>query len=248
MKILFRHRLSTLSLWYCDNFTEKDISDIMKFTSRNLHTLELGTSANPRTPFAYMRQSFLPSQIRCKKLRRLILNGISLNIHFNLKNLWHLNYLDLSRSEIGNSTFSNVHSLSALTTLILSNVWPMEGHLYGIMELKALRVLDLSISNSGDGYGTYESPDYTLKTLIEKLIALTHLDISGTNLAGNGVATRNSYHKSTDIPGLASRIQNPLQFLGLYHTAHWACKRHHIPALEVYMQNILYQNNIIEMI
>jgi len=37
----------------------------------------------------------------------------------------------------------------------------------------------------------------------------------------------------TDIPGLASRTQRPLQFLGLYHTAHWACKRHDIPALEV---------------
>lgn len=35
----------------------------------------------------------------------------------------------------------------------------------------------------------------------------------------------------TDIPGLQSRISNPLDVLGLYGTLHEACHRHHIPAL-----------------
>ena len=37
----------------------------------------------------------------------------------------------------------------------------------------------------------------------------------------------------TDIPGLRSRISNPLDFLGLYGTLHEACHRHHIPALRI---------------
>ncbi len=36
---------------------------------------------------------------------------------------------------------------------------------------------------------------------------------------------------ATDIPGLRSRISNPLDMLGLYGTSHEACHRHHIPAL-----------------
>lgn len=38
---------------------------------------------------------------------------------------------------------------------------------------------------------------------------------------------------ATDIPGLRSRVSNPLEFLGLYGTAHEACHRHHIPAIRV---------------
>lgn len=34
----------------------------------------------------------------------------------------------------------------------------------------------------------------------------------------------------TDIPGLVSRVNNPLEFLGLYGTQHGACHRHDIPA------------------
>jgi len=36
--------------------------------------------------------------------------------------------------------------------------------------------------------------------------------------------------KKSDIPGLECRVDNPLEFLGLYHTMHNACRRHDIPA------------------
>lgn len=36
--------------------------------------------------------------------------------------------------------------------------------------------------------------------------------------------------KRSDIPGLECRVDNPLEFLGLYHTMHNACRRHDIPA------------------
>jgi hypothetical protein len=39
------------------------------------------------------------------------------------------------------------------------------------------------------------------------------------------------YH--SDIPGLASRAKNHLEFLGLYYAQHRASKRHDIPAIRV---------------
>lgn len=71
--------------------------------------------------------------------------------------------------------------------------------------------------------------------IVENLPLLTHLDISGTNLAGTGVAQFEAKEKvkSSDIPGLVSRANNPLHFLGLYNTAHSACRRHDIPAIKV---------------
>lgn len=73
-----------------------------------------------------------------------------------------------------------------------------------------------------------------LSNLVESLPNLRHLDISGTNLAGDGVAMKtNNTSSSSDIPGLASRAENPLEFLGLYYTAHSACKWHDIPAIRV---------------
>lgn len=71
--------------------------------------------------------------------------------------------------------------------------------------------------------------------IVESLPLLTHLDISGTNLAGTGVAQFQSdaMVKSSDIPGLVSRADNPLQFLGLYNAEHAPCRRYDIPAYTV---------------
>lgn len=75
----------------------------------------------------------------------------------------------------------------------------------------------------------------TLAEIVDQLPLLTHLDISGTNLAGTGVAQFKAQEefRSSDIPGLVGRANNPLQFLGLYNTAHSACRRHDIPAIHV---------------
>lgn len=74
----------------------------------------------------------------------------------------------------------------------------------------------------------------TLTEIVESLPELTHLDISGTNLAGNGVAQFEAKEQvRSDIPGLFSRANKPLEFLGLYNTAHSACRRHDIPARHV---------------
>lgn len=82
--------------------------------------------------------------------------------------------------------------------------------------------------------------------LVEALSNLSSLDISGTNLAGNGsydIEQRlpslgpglddQQRHVKCDIPGLVSRVERPLDFLGLYKTSHEASLRAHIPAKEV---------------
>lgn len=99
-----------------------------------------------------------------------------------------------------------------------------------------IRHLDISQSNFKQGL--FEHPNRILRGIVTGLPELISLDIGGTNLAGRGVAERPldtvledlTNNALCDIPGLASRIHKPLQFLGLYGTAHAACKRHDIPA------------------
>lgn len=47
-----------------------------------------------------------------------------------------------------------------------------------------------------------------------------------------------------DIPGLRCRINNPLEFLGLYNTHHDACHRNHIPAKVV--SYLWFPNHLID--
>ena len=122
----------------------------------------------------------------------------------------------------------------------------------------------LDISNHQETI--YVDPNRILARLVEGLPNLESLDISGTNLAGNG-----SYESASsaaesrsrpapassrglndlllngpspgsplpagasecDIPGLLSRVNRPLEFLGLYKTTNDASMRTHIPAIKV---------------
>lgn len=59
-----------------------------------------------------------------------------------------------------------------------------------------------------------------------------YLEAANKNSIGVAEKTANG-NLPTDIPGLRSRVSNPLEFLGLYGTAHEACHRHHIPAIRI---------------
>lgn len=58
-----------------------------------------------------------------------------------------------------------------------------------------LRFLDVSQANQT--YGMFECPDTTLANLVSSLPNLTSLDISGTNLSGDG--TFDEYRDSDDV-------------------------------------------------
>ena len=89
--------------------------------------------------------------------------------------------------------------------------------------------------------GIYAEPNKTLATLVAALINLNSLDISGTNLAGTGVfeggksETESRNLARCDIPGLVSRVENNLDFLGLYKACHEASCRVMIPAKKVWL-------------
>lgn len=246
LETLMRHKLFALSLWYCDMISVGS-HHLLAHYGDSLRSLELGISSHLLQYAEPNEKEPVDFQLTCPHLRRLVLNGVVMHHRLQFAHLHDLGHLDLTSCVLANFSLEALGSLPNLHTLILFNVWPIANQLHAICCLRRLCTLDISISSSGNGHGTYDLPDQTLEMLMDNLRHLTHLDISGTNLAGNGVATKESTTTSgmqqspkmeqhfalTDIPGLASRTQRPLQFLGLYHTAHWACKRHDIPALEV---------------
>ncbi|CAK1588698.1 unnamed protein product [Parnassius mnemosyne] len=138
-----------------------------------------------------------------------------------LKNLTHLDLSDFT-SDISTGA---LHELKNLRSLSLHNIVYSKEIIDWITTLQSLRHLDLSQPN--EILGTYNNPNKVLSSIVTSLPHLQSLDISGTNLAGSGAA---SVHARCDIPGLVSRVNNPLEFLGLYGTHHGACKRHDIPA------------------
>uniref|UniRef100_A0A6B2EK84 Protein zer-1 homolog n=1 Tax=Phlebotomus kandelakii TaxID=1109342 RepID=A0A6B2EK84_9DIPT len=230
MEILLRHNLVSLSMWYCDSVTTKSWRTLVEHSSQ-LKALELGkyvdmlkfSEPNEKTPIDF--------QLNLPHLRRLTLNAVVLQPSLQFSHLKELSYLDLTSCIFAEFSLETLVSLPNLSTLILFNVWPLEKEFKTLCKLKKLHTLDISVSNP-TGFGIYKDPNVLLANLVENLPMLTHLDISGTNLAGTGVAQFEAKEKvkSSDIPGLVSRANNPLQFLGLYNTAHSACRRHDIPA------------------
>ncbi|XP_055687594.1 protein zer-1 homolog [Lutzomyia longipalpis] len=233
MEILLRHNLVSLSMWYCDSVTTNSWRTLIEHSSQ-LKSLELGkyvdmlkfSEPNEKTPIDF--------QLNLPHLRRLTLNAVVLQPSLQFSHLKELSYLDLTSCIFAEFSLEALVSLPNLSTLILFNVWPLEKEFRTLCKFKKLHTLDISVSNP-TGYGIYKDPNIVLANLVENLPLLTHLDISGTNLAGTGVAQFEAKEKvkSSDIPGLVSRASRPLQFLGLYNTAHSACRRHDIPAITI---------------
>lgn len=239
MELLLRHELTSLSMWYCDSVTTEIWPTLIEH-GRNLKSLELGryvdmlkySEPNEKTPIDF--------QLDLPNLRKLILNAVVLQPTLKFAQLTQLSYLDLTSCIFAEFTLEALTELPNLQSLILFNVWPLEQEIPTICKLKNLTTLDVAAAGVGNallisGNGSYKNPNQCLSMIVESLPLLTHLDISGTNLAGTGVAQFEAKEKvkSSDIPGLVSRANNPLEFLGLYNTAHSACRRHDIPAIHV---------------
>lgn len=168
----------------------------------------------------------------------------------NLKSLTHLDLSGAKHRE-GFGKFEWLLSCQVnLVSLVLHNVDEIDhSAVMNISKMTRLRHLDISQNN--EKQGIYEMANVTLRTLVESLPHLASLDISGTNLAGNGVyeleqwrlescdgkeevsSSQTRTFSKCDIPGLVSRVDRPLGFLGLYRTHYEACCRAHIPAKEV---------------
>lgn len=252
LKILLQHRLTELDVSYSENLTTLTLVNITAFGD-SLVSLTIGENTDL---FPYRSFGVPPYQntvveldyvILAPNLKKLsIRNLANLQPYFYttlLKPFRKLTYLDLSSCN-NLAEFDYVEHLTNLTNLILYDVSGIDRMVSSICKLKNLRHLDISASK--DYNGKYKNPTEMLATIVENLPRLSSLDISGTNLAGTGVAqvSKTTYLFPTDIPGLSSRVDNPFQFLGLYDTQHDACLRHDIPAKFVSSINsILLENS-----
>jgi len=146
------------------------------------------------------------------------------------KALPNLSHLDLSGlMSQGPQDLKFLLNCPHLVSLILHNVDEVTAALNTLCQMKKVEHLD--ISQFEELNGDFEQPSEYLEQLILNLPSLKSLDISGTNLAANYSNLGGRLDGTQcDIPGLARRIENPLEFLGLYKTHPEAAQRRHIPA------------------
>ncbi|XP_015608501.1 protein zer-1 homolog isoform X2 [Cephus cinctus] len=243
--IIAKHKVTELELTDCSNLTRMSLEYINDH-SENLKSLTLGGSSDV-VPLK-LKSVYRPLSInyhrrgyalRAPKLSRLSLWRVKIpatDFDLLLGELPNLTHLDLTAAyDIGNLSFYTLvpHLVSLTLYNVKINTNP-QLFVKNVSHLRRLRHLDISQSNHK--YGQFDNPNQVLAELIEGLPELVSLDIGGTNLAGRGVAERPhdkllvNCTQLCDIPGLASRVNKPLQFLGLYGTSHGACRRFDIPA------------------
>lgn len=248
LKILLEHGLVELELTNCSGLSSNSLKYISAYGSR-LQNLVIGDNTNvfpaymfgiyrPRSPQESTTANEFAKReciIMTPLLRRLTIRKLedfdSEFFSLLLKPMENLTHLDLSNcSDLADLCYT-LH-LTNLTYLTLYNVEKIELMIPSICKLKTLKHLD--ISQSREGSGNYKYENQLLALIVESLPKLVSLDISGTNLAGRGVAEvrdmPNLRQGVCDIPGLTSRVYKPLQFLGLYDAHNDACLRHDIPA------------------
>ena len=111
----------------------------------------------------------------------------------NLTNLTHLDMSGCSHNEgMGEFSWLPKYLKDSLMSLILFNVKDLDVKaISNIIQLKKLRHLDISQHHENTDYShdmiLYKDPNKILKSIVDNLPELKSLDISATNLAGDGV-------------------------------------------------------------
>ncbi|XP_078051692.1 protein zer-1 homolog isoform X2 [Augochlora pura] len=248
-KILASHKLVELEIIDCPYVTTKLI-EYINANAENLESLTCRKIGPEEDPFGilgmfyhYKRRGYVFKLPNLQSLA-LEINTRHIPVSFPLfAEMQNLTHLDLSNSVIFNYKFFSL--VPNLISLVLYNVNISMGQSEFIQDLGYLKNLrHLDISQFNPLYKLFRIPS-NLECIINKLPELTSLDISGTNLAkvhkeDYGVQNveqtslsdcdDTSNNKLCDIPGLASRVNRPLQFLGLYGTGDGACRLRNIPA------------------
>jgi len=253
VKYLLRHKLREIDIHNCPQITVQTLNNINKY-SENLQCLYIGNSVQilpdylqPEGTFSdsdsehehdgniYEKQGFI---IRAPKLRKLCIRDLFVNrgptfFELLLHSLTELTHLDLSGAyhKEGMGDFRWLLSLPKLVSLTLHNVQGVDNGLVTLCQMNQL--LHLDISQCNESRGQFLNPALFMETLVTSLSKLRSLDISGTNLAGTASDRKLYTQFMCDIAGLDSRVEKPLDFLGLYKTHNDASSRLHIPALSV---------------
>ncbi|XP_042228378.1 protein zer-1 homolog isoform X2 [Homarus americanus] len=259
LNLLLSHHLVELDISNCSKLTERTLENINR-VGDSLTALVIGktkdilpdsvfspsqpesSDSSDSSPVSEIKQrGFILRTPKLKKLvvRELIQPKETEYFALLLKPLTKLTHLDLSGCFFLRDV-TYILPMKYLVSINLHSVQRIQEVIPAISEVKTLKFVDVSQANQK--YGVFDSPDNVLANLVSSLPNLTSLDISGTNLSGDG--TFDEYRDTNekikcdvtmetdlcDIPGLRSRINSPLEFLGLYNTVHDACHRNHIPA------------------
>ncbi|XP_014366608.2 protein zer-1 homolog [Papilio machaon] len=229
------HKPKTVELIHCVDLTQVAIN-VINDHSENLVSLKFGPLCYTISQNRLYQKEYILSIPQLRKLsiqcRRATVFPILLT-----QPLYCLRHLELS--ELTQSNYlTALQGLETLESLVLYNVRIETGLVEWICTLHSLKHLDLSQSN--ERLGVFPNPNLMLSRMMHCLPHLMSLDISGTNLAGTGAAPPPVEEVGVsevpavpvrcDIPGLVSRVNNPLHFLGLYGTHNGACRWHDIPA------------------
>lgn len=191
LSLLLNHNLLELDISNCMNLTERSFFNLNE-KANNLVSLSVGCSRlllRTLCTKVNLEESKPRYILMAPNLRKLSVHDLNIfepKLYYKhlFKPLTKLTHLDVSYSTNLND-LSCLTNLQCLTSLILFNVTPLfPVALESIIKLKSLRHLDVSQVRNG----TYPDPNQTLATLVENLPNLVSLDISGTNLAGTGIA------------------------------------------------------------
>jgi len=255
MRCLLAHSLKKISVTNCVKLTTQTLEFINE-CSDNLISISVDntfqifpdylSTANPDSEDdecedddlglmenMYEKRHFILKAPRLKNLCIKDLYIVQGRNYFNtlckaLPNLTHLDLSGLMHSQ-GLQNLKFLLNCPHLVSLILHNVKEVKAALNTLCQMKKVEHLD--ISQFDELYGDFDQPAEFLEEIIFNLPALKSLDISGTNLVADYSKMGGRCDgKQCDIPGLARRIENPLEFLGLYKTHHEASRRQHIPA------------------
>ena len=176
----------------------------------------------------YEKRRYILKAPRLKHLSLKDLNIVNGRNYFNIlcKALPNISHLDLSgcclHQSNGLQRLQFLLNCPSLVSLILFNVKEVKNSLNTLCKLEKLEHLDISqMDKFSGGFDDeeFEQPTRYLDTLVSSLPRLRSLDISGTNLAADYSVTAGCPRVDgtlCDIPGLCSRIDNHLEFLGLY--------------------------------
>lgn len=235
----YQDQLDEIDISSCDDLTCKDLkrfNELLKSNAGRHKTLIIGETFSEMIE----ERNWIPNERLFDndlKLKKLVLHRVysssdvdefTINRHlstFLTPTMSHsLKYLDLSMCTIGKgSALMQLESLEILILYSCAMTYP--DVIATICQLKKIRVLDISrpaIESDGSN-STTEDPKL-LDILVSRLPLLNRLDISGTNLVGG---------KDRYISAFETRMDNPFEFLGLFHTDNDAAYRSCIPALAI---------------
>ncbi|XP_023341040.1 protein zer-1 homolog [Eurytemora carolleeae] len=251
LKMLLSQELRELEIKQCKYLTVNSLHNLNKYSER-LERLELGTEVYILPDYLQPQGTFSDSEsederdgnifekqgyiLQAPNLQSLIIRDLFVrkgSSYFDLllKPLSGLLRLDVPglNHNFGIKCFDWLLNCKLLVSLNLHNVKNLQSSLHCLTQLTRLQHLD--VSQCKDSRGQFKEPVVFLKTLVESLPQLTSLDISGTNLSS--LTTHPVPGKLCDIAGLVSRVDKPLNFLGLYKTLDDASSRLHIPARSI---------------